>query len=62
VEGGADVIDVLQDVYERKIDAQVPDLEEVPYQGGAKIDAGIFFVAARGAGFRDVYIWGAEVG
>jgi hypothetical protein len=60
-EGGADVIDVLEDIFERKIDAQIPHLEEVPEQGGAKIDSRILPVASRGAGFGHVCIGGAEV-
>jgi hypothetical protein len=61
LEGGADVIDVLEDVFERKIDAQIPYLEEVPEQGSTKIDLRSFLVASRGAGFGCVYIGGAEV-
>jgi hypothetical protein len=60
-EGGADVVDVLEDIFERKIDAQVPYLEEVPEQCGTKIYWWILLVAARGAGFGYVYIGGAEV-
>jgi hypothetical protein len=60
-EGGADVIDVLEDVFERKVDAQIPYLEEVPEQGGTKIDSRIFLVVSRGAGFGYVHIGGAEV-
>jgi hypothetical protein len=60
-EGGADVINVLEDVFERKIDAQIPCLEEVPEQGGTETDSRIFLVASRGAGFGCVHIGGAEV-
>jgi hypothetical protein len=60
-EGGTDVIDVLEDFFKGKINAQVPDLEKVPYQGGAKINSWIFFVASGRAGLGDVIVWGAEV-
>ena len=42
---------MLKDVFERKIDAQVPDLEEVPHQCGAKIDSWILVVLSRGTWF-----------
>jgi hypothetical protein len=60
-EGGADVIDALKDVFEREVDAQIPDLEEVPHQSRAKVDSRVLVVASRGAWFGYMTIGSAEV-
>ena len=58
---GTDVVDMLEYVLQRVVDAEVPDLKEVPHEGRAKVNAWIFVVAIRRAGLGDVTVRGAEV-
>jgi hypothetical protein len=59
--GGADVINMLQDVFERVVDANVPDLHEVSKKSCAKIDRGIFVEATVGAWCWYVRVWSTLV-
>ena len=60
-EGGADVVNVLQDVLKRMVDADIPDLAKMAYQSGAKKDRRIFELATCGTRSRDVVIGGTLV-
>ena len=60
-EGGADVVDVLEDLLEGVVEPEVPNLGEMPEQSGAEVDAWVFLVAVRRTRGGYVCVGGAEV-